>query len=304
MGKKIKNNLMFTENKIILLAFATDDLKKSINRLKRQASESNFYEEIKIFNSNGLPSELSHKIDSLLSLHKKRGYGYWIWKPYLIKKIFNDIEYGDIVNYLDIGCHILKENASKFIEYTNFIKKKDKWILPFQYHSNFDCKNKKITFPTRLEKEYTKGDLLHYFEVYDNKSIIETPQFWAGCFFLKKTELSINFLNEWIEVFEKRFDLIDDSLSSVKNYPDFLENRHDQSVYSLLCKKYKLESFSAFECDWAYLDNERTWEHNKYSPILAKRDLKFSIYKRFINRQKKTYKRLKKKYFEKLKTKN
>ena len=69
---------MLTENKIILLAFATDDLKKSINRLTRQASESNFYEEIRIYNSNGLPSELSHKIDSLLSLHKKRGYGYWI----------------------------------------------------------------------------------------------------------------------------------------------------------------------------------------------------------------------------------
>ena len=295
---------MSKENKIILLAFATDDLQKSINRLKKQASESNFYEKIKIFNSNGLPPDLRHKIDTLLSMQKKRGYGYWIWKPYLIKKIFNEIEYGDIVNYLDIGCHILKENTSKFNEYLNFIKKNDKWILPFQYHSNFNHNNKEIIFPTRLEKEYTKGDLLHYFGVYDNKSFVETPQFWAGCFFLKKTEKSINFLEEWIDVFEKRFDLIDDGLSKVKNYSNFLENRHDQSVYSLLCKKYKLESFSAFECDWAYMDNERTWSHNKTSPILAKRDLKYNIYMRFINRQKKTYKRLKKKYFEKFKTKN
>ena len=292
MGKKIKNNLMFFENKIILLAFATADLRKSINRLTRQATVSNFYEKIKIFNSNELPYELSQKIDVLSNLHKKRGYGYWMWKPYLIKKIFNEIEYGDIINYLDIGCHIVKENYSKFIEYSNFIKKKDKWILPFQYHSNFDYKNKKIIFPTRLEKEYTKGDLLHYFEVYDNNSIIETPQFWAGCFFLKKTETSINFLNEWIEVFEKRFDLIDDTTSKTSNHKDFIENRHDQSVYSLLCKKYKLESFSAFECDWAYLDNERTWEHNKNSPILAKRDLEYSILKRFFNRQKKNIKRL------------
>ena len=144
---------MLTENKIILLAFATDDLQNSINRLTKQANDSNFYEKIKIYNSDGLPSELKNKIDSLSNLHKKRGYGYWIWKPYLIKKIFNEIEYGDIVNYLDIGCHILKENTSKFIEYRNFIKKNDKWILPFQYHSNFDYKNKNIAFPTRLEKE-------------------------------------------------------------------------------------------------------------------------------------------------------
>ena len=106
-------------------------------------------------------------------------------------------------------------------------------------------------------------------------------------FFLKKTETSINFLNEWIEVFEKRFDLIDDTTSKTLNHKDFIENRHDQSVYSLLCKKYNLQSFSAFECDWAYLDNERTWEHNKNSPILAKRDLEYSILKRFFNRQKK-----------------
>ena len=39
---------MLTENKIILLAFATDDLQNSINRLTKQANDSNFYEKIKI----------------------------------------------------------------------------------------------------------------------------------------------------------------------------------------------------------------------------------------------------------------
>ena len=116
MGKKIKNNLIFFKNKIILLAFATADLRKSINRLTRQATVSNFYEKIKIFNSKKLPYELSQKIDVLSNLHKKRGYGYWMWKPYLIKKIFNEIEYGDIINYLDMGCHIIKENYLKFID--------------------------------------------------------------------------------------------------------------------------------------------------------------------------------------------
>ena len=72
MGKKIKHNLMFEEKKIILLSFATDDLQKSINRLTKQASESNFYEKIKIFNSNGLPPDLRHKIDTLLSMQKKK----------------------------------------------------------------------------------------------------------------------------------------------------------------------------------------------------------------------------------------
>ena len=51
MGKKIKK-IMLKDKKVVLLAFASNDLKRSINRLSNQAKESNFYNEIKIFNSN------------------------------------------------------------------------------------------------------------------------------------------------------------------------------------------------------------------------------------------------------------
>ncbi len=295
---------MLKKNKIILLAFASTDLKKSINRISKQANESKFYDKIKIFSSNNLPSNLSDKVNFLLSKGKKRGYGYWIWKPYLVKKVFDEMEYGEVINYVDIGCHIIKNNSLRFKDYLNFVNEKDKWILPFQYHSDLKCDFKSISLPNRKESVYTKGDLLKHFKVYDNDEVTQSPQFWAGCFFMKKHEKSINFINEWIEVFENRFDLIDDTPSKIQNYSEFLENRHDQSVYSLLCKKYKLKSFSAFECDWVYLNNERSWEHNKLSPILAKRDLRYSILKRFINRQKKTYQRFKKKYFEDFKESN
>ena len=41
-------------------------------------------------------------------------------------------------------------------------------------------------------------------------------------------------------------------------------------------------------------NNQRTWEHNLNNPILAKRDLKYNIFRRFTNRQIKTFKRYKK----------
>ena len=47
---------------------------------------------------------------------------------------------------------------------------------------------------------------------------------------------------------------------------------------------HKLKSFSAYECEWGYLNNERTWQHNKDCPILAKRDLKYNILTRFFKR--------------------
>ena len=37
--------------------------------------------------------------------------------------------------------------------------------------------------------------------------------------------------------------------------------RHDQSAFSLICKKNKIFSLSASECEWAELNGRKTWEH-------------------------------------------
>ena len=87
---------------------------------------------------------------------------------------------------------------------------------------------------------------------------------------------------DWIEVFEKRFDLIDDTPSKLKNFEKFIENRHDQSVFSILCKINLIKSLSAYEFDWAEKDQKRTWEHIIDSFLSKKRDLKYNIFKRFF----------------------
>ena len=63
-------------------------------------------------------------------------------------------------------------------------------------------------------------------------------------------------------------------------------------IFSILCKKNFAKSLSAYEFDWAEKNNIRTWEHNLNNPFLAKRDLKYNIFKRFFNRQKKNINRL------------
>ena len=143
---------------------------------------------------------------------------------------------------------------------------------------------------------YTKSDLLDYFNVLKNKKFTQTPQYESGCIFLKKNRFTLKLLDEWSEVYTKDFSLVDDSQSVLKNFKGFIENRHDQSIFSLLCKKYKVKTLSAFEIDWAYDKKKiRTWNHNKDCPVLLKRDLEYNILKRFLNRQKRTYRRLLKK---------
>ncbi len=292
---------MHRGRKIFLVAFGTKDLKKSAKRLRLQAQNSKFYDDIKIFDNEFFDKDMNFMVEKLIKDKKVRGYGYWIWKPYFILRVLEEIEYGDIINYMDIGCHIIKKNSRRFHEYINLISNEKKWLLPFQYKIIDSNLSKNFNYPNREEYKFTKSDLLNYFGFLSDKSILETPQYWAGNFFIKKTDDSIKFIKEWLNIFYERFDLVDDTTSKIKNHKDFIENRHDQSVFSILCKKNNLDSLSAYECDWAILNHKRTWDHNIDSPILAKRDLDYGILKRFLNRQKKTFKRIKRKLFGEIK---
>lgn len=288
---------MYKNKKIILFAFGSNDLSRSAKRLKKQAENTNYYDDIRILNPTNFDQKMQKMFEAIISKRKNRGYGYWFWKPLFLKKILNEIKNGDIIHYVDIGCHLQNKNY-RFYEYLDFLIDEDNWILPFQYFSNTSSFSKEISFSQRQEYKYSKADLLDHFNFLNKKDITHSPQFWAGSFFISNQKESENFLNEWINVFEKKIELIDDSNSEISNFDGFIENRHDQSVFSLLCKKYGIKSLSAYECEWGEKNNKRTWEHNIDNPILAKRDLRYNIFKRFLNRQIKTYKRYKKKYFD------
>tara|TARA_B100000035_G_scaffold312166_1_gene323071 strand:- start:42 stop:911 length:870 start_codon:yes stop_codon:yes gene_type:complete len=287
---------VYKNKKITLFAFASKDLSRSAQRLKKQAETTNYYDEIKILSPKNFNDKMNKKYDLIKNLSKKRGYGYWFWKPAFLINLIEELNIGDIIHYVDVGCHLQNKN-SRFYEYLDILIESKNFILPFRYHLEKTDFPKDIIFSKREEFKYTKADLFDHFNFLKNEEVTKSSQFWAGSFFIKKKDETINFLNEWMEIFEKKFHLIDDSESRTKNFSGFIQNRHDQSVFSLLCKKYSITSLSAYECDWGEKNNKRTWEHNSNNPILAKRDLKYNIFRRFINRQIRNFNRYKNKYF-------
>ena len=94
----------------------------------------------------------------------------------------------------------------------------------------------------------------------------------------------------------KYIELLDDSESKYKNHEKFVGMRGCQSIFSIICKQNKVYSISASECEWAEFEGGRRWDHLKNYPLLAKRDKKYNILKRFFNRQKKSLKRFLKKF--------
>jgi len=148
-----------------------------------------------------------------------------------------------------------------------------------------------------MEYEYTKKDLFKYLKVENNTNITNTAQVWGGSFFLKKCKTSLNIMNEHYDITRNRFDLIDDDEAKFIEKPQkgFIAHRHSQSVLSILVKLENCKLLSAYESEWA-LDrqNNRTFSHLTNFPIIAKRDKKKNIFRRFLDRQIKNLRRFKK----------
>jgi hypothetical protein len=154
---------------------------------------------------------------------KNRGYGCWIWKPYLIMKTFELMDDDDVLFYSDAGCTIINDNDTN----DNMLKLINK------------CKEKELLFSSTytLERQYCKHDILKYLKM-DIEEIMHSTQFQATFMFIKKTKKTVQFVNDWYDTM-CIYHLVDDSPSRYyKELPEFIDSRHDQTVFSLLAKKY------------------------------------------------------------------
>ena len=273
---------------LYLCSFASPDLKKSIHRFIKQSNEINIYKETKVFTFQDLNESKQNQINEFFSKKQKRLFGYACWKPELILRYLKKIPEESILQYSDIGCHLNKNGLKRLSEYVEFANKNN--IVAFQYKKPNFKNDIDLNYQVYLEQEYTKEDLFNFFDIPKNSSIRTTEQIWSGAMFFKKNIKTINLLTEWLKVCNMS-NLIDDSPSKEKNHHSFIEHRHDQSAFSILCKMNDIECLSASECEWAEDKNGRYWDHLKDFPILAKRDKKFNFLKRFFLRKIKNFKR-------------
>ena len=277
---------------LYLCSFASPDLKRSQKRFLDQSSELNIYKEKKVFSVNDLSEKKKNQIKKFMKENKKRLFGYGCWKPEIILNYLNKIPKGAILQYSDVGCHFNKSGSKRLDEYLEITHKNN--ILVFQYKKPNIKMNSNLKYQIYYEQEYSKSDLFKFLKIPNYSPIRTSEQIWSGTMFLKKNLETINLLEKWLEI-SYISNLIDDSPSIETNHDKFVEHRHDQSVFSILCKSRDVESLSASECEWAEDKNGRHWDHLKYFPILAKRDKKYSFLKRFFLRQTKNFRRIFKK---------
>ena len=104
--------------KINFLTFGSHDgYIDAVNRLINQANNLNIFTEI--YGKTGKclqeDAEFINKHAEFIN-NNRRGFGYWIWKPYLIMKQIDKMEDGDVLFYSDCGCELGIENKDKLLE--------------------------------------------------------------------------------------------------------------------------------------------------------------------------------------------
>mgnify|MGYP001089992539 CR=1 FL=1 len=155
-------------------------------------------------------------------LDQKKGNGYWLWKPYLIKQALQQIKNGDLLFYSDSGCYFIKPVIPVF----KLLQEMDQDILPFELHL--------------IEKAYTKRDAFILMDC-DSPKYTDSKQRIGGYHLWRKSEFTMNFVDEWLHYAQDERVITDiENQCDLENYPEFIAHRNDQSIFSVLTKKYDL----------------------------------------------------------------
>ena len=220
----IKNAESFNNDKNVhFITYGDDNFKKSKERIINEAKDSGFFTSTIAYGPDDLSSEFVEKYKDILK--ENRGGGYWIWKYDIIPRKLKEIPENDYLVYCDAGCTINKEGENRFQEYLQMIDKSKYDIISFQM-KHF------------LEKHWTTKELFKACGVTYNNNIKNSGIYVGGILIMKNTPKIHKLYNECLKILEKDKNLIKDKYNNNNQISEFKENRHDQSLLSIMRKKH------------------------------------------------------------------
>ncbi|CAB3989505.1 Hypothetical predicted protein [Paramuricea clavata] len=166
-----------------------------------------------------VPFQISHHN----LLRHRKGAGYWLWKSYIIlKTLLTKLNDGDLLVYHDAGAYLINDIGPLF-----------KLCM--------DAKPNVLTFRQPYqERLFTKRDAFILMgmdepQAYEKKQTQRT----AALQVYMKSCTTIQFVMEYLAYSADRRIISDDeNVMGKPNMEGFQGNRHDQTVFSLLSKKW------------------------------------------------------------------
>lgn len=234
---------------IFFTTFADKRLTRTCQRIITEAQCMNVFEHCYAWDESMLDIDFYNTYQRYFYSQPK-GFGYYVWKPYIIEQTLKKIPENSYLFYIDVGCVLHANGKKRLLEYVDTLESSGKSVLGFQL--------------THKEKTWTKMDVLERMN-YTTVEEINTFQCLSGIILFKNTPEARDFVGKWRFFMEENMHWRDDSPSISPNDPSFQEHRHDQSIYSILLKQY---GGVILEDETWWPDN---WESCTHFPIHARR---------------------------------
>lgn len=205
---------------IHFITYGDDKYKNSKDRLTTEASDFGEFKTIKAYGPEFFSPAAMEPYKHIFS--QPRGGGYWIWRPFIILDKLKDMNDGEFLIYLDAGCELNPKGKKRFYEYIDLLQNSKYGIMSF------------VT-PFR-ELNFTTSRIFQYLNIPVDSHFGMSGQACGGILVMKKNEHLMKIINLMIKSLEDDALMWSDHYNTTGNHFGFIDNRHDQSISSLLRK--------------------------------------------------------------------
>lgn len=210
-----------------LVSFAAGgwQLNRALARLSRNATAGYKFQNISLYTQKSLlriPDFWNHHREFINT--EKKGFGRWIWKPFIVLDALERAPEDSLLLYVDAGCDFnwgSTQSKKRFKDYLQIATEHES--LTFRLNGSYP------------ERSWSHPELIRVQSL--NSSQTDENQIHASCFLLKNNNKSREFVREWCRLssINNYQWLITDSDSVLTSGSAFI-NRHDQSIFSTLVK--------------------------------------------------------------------
>ncbi len=227
-------------NSTVMVSYATDHRYEESRKNSIQWAKSWGMNQFLCYTQNDLGKTFRNEYASVL--RHPRGAGYWAWKPYIILATMLNTNVETIV-YCDSGSGT-SETLPNLLE-----KARTHKLVGFElgYHRQY---------------EWTKRDAFILTDT-DNSPQHHALQRCATVMAISNTPEMRQFVKQWLDYCKDERIITDQPSVLGSDYPGFVENRHDQCIFSLLT--YKL-NVGYFLPDNPYLLHHHFGSVHNFSP--------------------------------------
>ena len=216
---------------LLTAGLGSKDFEESAQRVARQASGFGIFAKIVALDTLGTV-EVCSRVSRVYPDQFRageRGFGFMAWKSELVLSALEG-QFGkfDGVLWVDGGCEINVNYWSRLL-----LKKQ----LGFAEKYGVAA----FTLDTP-EIYFTKADLLDRFGFIGSPESL-TPQFQTTWFALSGVT-GFQIAQEWLTITLEDYSYSDVGLSKLPEAAEFVENRYDQSIFSVVCKKNGIRPMS------------------------------------------------------------